>query len=228
MHFIKAIDYGFRKVIQVAINPGDPEAVHADGQPHTESAPVEGLVADAILAFKTEFGRAPKSWEWCQDCIYNWKHPTVDKNGSLVDQEFVWTGKDLKVGLNKWSNPAHDEQEIVSTRTKTWDELYQEIDAILGEHIIFGNAPRQAAPTLVSEVEPDFELVVTGEPYMEDGLAKLKYGVLQLGISKMSFIAMGEDQAGFNTDRDKKYSKAQKELLAIKSSKAEALAIVGS
>ena len=132
------------------------------------------------------------------------------------------------MGLNKWGNPAHDGQQVISVRAKTWDELYREIDDRLGTHAIFGDAPRQAAPALVPEVEPDFELIVAGEPYMEDGLAKLRYGVLRLGVPKMFFIAMAEDKAGFDADRDMKYAQAQQEILDAELELAQAQAIVSA
>lgn len=68
---IRAMDYGYRKVIVVCLNPDDPEAVHSDGTTHT-GAPPAGT--DPAL----------KPWEWCQDCTYNWQ---------LL--EFVWTDKEL-------------------------------------------------------------------------------------------------------------------------------------
>ena len=71
MKIIKAMDYGFRKVIVVCLNPEDPEAVHGDGSPHTGAAPVG---TDPSL----------RSWEWCHDCRYNWQV-----------REYVWTGDKL-------------------------------------------------------------------------------------------------------------------------------------
>ena len=68
---ISATDYGNRKVVRVCMNPDDPESVHSDGAPHN-GAPPAGT--DPTL----------KSWEWCQDCTYNWQV-----------LEFVWTGEEL-------------------------------------------------------------------------------------------------------------------------------------
>ena len=62
----------------------------------------------------------------------------------------------------------------------------------------------------------------------EDGLAKLRYGVLRLGVPKMFFIVMGEDEAGFDADRDMKYAQSQQEILNGELEPAQAQAIVSA
>ena len=64
---IKAMDYGYRKAITMALNPGDPEYVHDDGTAHP--APnTNGCVNVAGVP----------------GCHSNWKI-----------REFVWTGDEL-------------------------------------------------------------------------------------------------------------------------------------
>jgi len=70
---IKATDYGYRKVVAVCLNHDDSEAVHSDGTAHPST---EGPPAGTDPSLK--------SWEWCQDCIYNWQ---------II--RFDWTGEEL-------------------------------------------------------------------------------------------------------------------------------------
>jgi hypothetical protein len=129
--------------------------------------------------------------------------------------------------LNKWGNPVHDDQAVISTRPRTWDELYQEIDDRLGEHVIFGAATRQAAPDALPEVEPDFGLVPTGPTTMEDSKAVRRYKVLRLGESVRILIVTGSTRQEFQADRDEKYTAAQAEILAEEVAAETAAAIVG-
>ena len=159
----------------------------------------------------TETGKTP-----CKLCRYNW-----------VEHEEMFTREELLVGLNKWGNPAHDGQEAVSTRKKTWDELYNEVDERLDEHVSFGDVPRQAPPRLRAEVEPEFELKIVGGPYMEGDMAKQRYAVLYYGEAKMKFIAEGKTKADFLADMNKKYSESQATILKVAKEADQAKVIVG-
>ena len=64
MKIIKATDYGFRKVVQVVLNPDDPQWVHDDGP-----AP-EGHTGDTS-----------ESDTACHDCRMNWKVVEVKWDG---------------------------------------------------------------------------------------------------------------------------------------------------
>lgn len=74
MRVLRAKDYGNRKIITVALNPDDPEAVHValngTKSAHTGTAPA------GKEALKTQ--------EWCIDCVYNWQ-----------EFEMIWTGNEL-------------------------------------------------------------------------------------------------------------------------------------
>lgn len=70
MKIISAISYGFRTVIRVVTNPGDPESVHDDGSPHSGDPPED--VAPGL-----------RPWEWCHECRYNWDV-----------REFIWDRDD--------------------------------------------------------------------------------------------------------------------------------------
>lgn len=199
-----------RRVIYVVSNPDAPRSVHADDISHP--------------------GDEEVPWETCLDCIGNWQY--VGRDTSVVvaaahSNGWEWNREELQVGLIKWGNLAHDKQEIVSTRPKTWDELYLEIDDRLGEHAAFGDAPRQAVPVLIPEVEPDFELVRVGEASMDEQVATQLFHVLRLGDRTAEFVAEGTDSVSFAADRDAKYADAQVEILVLESNKAAALAIVG-
>ena len=92
MKIIKATDYGFRKVVQVAINDADPEAIHADGTAHVGN-PTTGAAGtedrarrDAVVA---EFDRPAKSWEWCSDCLFNWDVREFVFDGNKTDDEMI-------------------------------------------------------------------------------------------------------------------------------------------
>lgn len=218
MRIIDAKDYPNipRRVVTVVLNETDPETIHADGSPHVAppATPEQRARADSIRA---EFGREAKAWEWCQDCTFNWRI-----------EEFTFSREDLQVNLNKWGNPVHDGQEVVSARDKTWDELYTEVDERLGSHADFGAAVREAPPALVDETELDFESIASGEPYMEDGMARQRFGVLRRGVLKAHFIAEGADRSTFAGDKDAKFARAQDEILAIEQQQAAARAIVSA
>ena len=201
MKILETKDFGYRRVVRVLTNPEDAHWLHDDGQP----APADHT-GDTEETGKT----------LCQDCRDNWRI-----------EEVTFTREELTVNLNKWGNPVHDGQDVVSTRSRTWDELYQEVDGRLGQHVVFGDAPRQAAPALAPEVEPDFELVLIGEATMDGELATQGYHVLRLGVRADSFKAEGADADSFATDRNEKYAQAQEGILAMESGKAAALAIVG-
>ena len=68
---ISAMDYGYRKLIRVCMNPEQPGSVHEDGTEHTGSPPAG---TDPNL----------KAWEWCHDCRYNWQV-----------RELTWTGEEM-------------------------------------------------------------------------------------------------------------------------------------
>ncbi len=199
MKMLETQDFGYRRVVRVLTNPEDAHWLHDDGLP----APADHT-GDTEETGKT----------LCHDCRDNWRI-----------EEVTFTREELTVNLNKWGNPVHDSQDGVSTRSRTWDELYQEVDGRLGQHVLFGDAPRQAAPKFTPELEPDFELIMTGEPYMEDALAIQAYQVLRLGVRAAGFKAEGADGLSFAMDRETKYGKAQEEILARESGKATALAI---
>ena len=76
MKIIKATNYGFRTVVKVLLNPDAPEAIHADGSPHT-GKPTTAVTA----AFFGEFDRPPRSWEWCHKCTYNWQITEIQWDG---------------------------------------------------------------------------------------------------------------------------------------------------
>ena len=216
MKIIKATDYGFRRIVRVVTNDTDSEVVHSDGSAHRGDPTTPEEIA-RVDAYVTEFGIQPQSWEWCSNCTYNWKV-----------EEFTFTREELQVGLNKWENPVHDGQEVISTRDNTWDELYAEVDKRLGAHAEFGTSPRKAPPSLVDEIEPDFELVLAGEPYMEnnDGMAKQRFNVLRKGISKGTFIAQGQDNIAFSIDKATKFAKEQEQILTEEQEQIDVLVIV--
>ncbi len=210
---IFAADYGFRKVIRVVMDSTIPKWLHPiDGAEHTlltargHSLP-DGTPGplDPSLQAGTE----------CHTCVFN--HDV---------REFIFTHEKLQVGLNKWGNPVHGNQETIASRAKTWDELYSEVDNQLGKHVTFGKVPREKAPTLVEEVELAFELVKVGEASMDGDTAEQLFRVLRLGVVTATFIARGTDAISFAADRDEKYAESQTEILAIESNKAAALAIV--
>lgn len=231
MKILSTKDSPSLRVVRIVLNPDEPETIHLDGSLHTKVYPTELMDIlsqrniDILTLAKRELydarlldlqSRIVEPQEWCLKCIYNWQV-----------QEFTFNGEELEASLNKWGNPIHDGEEVVSTRAKVWDELYQEIDEQMGEHIVLGNAPRERVPTLAPEVELEFELVSVGDPYMENGLAMQRYKVLRLGMPKWDFIAAGADQATFTSSKDSKYAEAQEGILESETSKAVALAIVG-
>ena len=109
-------NYG-RASVTVLLNPTDPHWIHEDG-----------TVVPANHTGNTDEG---PGMVICMDCRNNWRTKVFSFHANV-----------LNVDLNKWGNPVHDGQEAVSTRDKTWDELYDEIDAQIGQHAVFGNAPR--------------------------------------------------------------------------------------
>lgn len=213
MKIVEVNDYPSipRRVIYVVNNPDSPRVLHADGNPHPDDE--------------------PEPWKTCKECRGNWEYVGRDRSEVKAAENIVngweWNGEELRVFLNQFGNPVHDEQEIVSTRAKTWDELYNEVDQQMGEHVTFGRAPREAAPALLDETEPDFALIPNGEPYMEEDMAKQRFNVLRLGIPQFRFIAEGGNNAGFVADRDAKFAESKDQILATEQSQADALAIVG-
>jgi hypothetical protein len=207
-----------RKVISVVENPDVPEWIHPNGNAHTAATAVNaaGIVEVGLAA-----GTA------CHACRNNW-----------VIHEILFTNDDLHVGLNKWGNPVHDGQEIVSTREKTWDEVYLEIDARVGVKVTRGTAPKQPAPTLVTEAEPDppppvvppdFSLVPIGAPYLklvgDDRITHRQYGVYRHGEASVTFTAFGSDKPAFQKSRQDLYEKTQAIILQAEADAATAVAI---
>ena len=224
MKIIETKDYPNipRRVIRVVLNPDDPKWVHADGSAHFSPVPTTGPESDAISAFRSEFAREPEPGEWCKQCRLNWRYA---QQGS--HDEFAFTGSELQVALNKWGNPVHDGQVIESFREKTWDELYLEIDAQVGERVVRTSMPSKKVPALQPEVEPDWELFPSGPARMEGDVAKRRFLVLRRGVRVGEFIAEGADTASFNTDRDTQYAELQAAILAQEVLEAQVISIAG-
>lgn len=216
MKIISAADYGYRKVVRVLVNPDDPEAIHADGSPHTGDPTTDRDIA-RVAAFRTEFGREPTSWEWCEDCRYNWDV-----------REFTFTGTELVVATNKWGNVAQEDQVSVESRARTWNEFYNEVEERLGEGIDRIGAPVAPAPATAPEAEPDFELILSGDPFMDGTLAKQRFLVLRRGVRAGDFVAEGENTDDFAANRGHQYVLAQTAALARESALVEAQVITGS
>jgi len=247
MKIVGAEDYPSipRRVVRVVMNPDEPKWVHGDGSTHTAAAPVlranskdaEKLAVATIEAFKAEFRRNPEPGEWCKDCHLN---------HHIVEQTF--TRDELEVGLNKWGNPAHDDQQVVSSRAKTWDELYAEVRERLAKDglpdpLDLTMAPREGPPSLVEEVEEEFDLVESGEAHMGDGVtaccrdgagrpiiakgAHQRYRVLHYGKEVGTFVAIGTSTTAFNKDMLFKYGQVQVAAGKQDDSRAKAEAIVG-
>jgi len=180
-----------RTVIRVVENPNDPRWVHVDTAGVATAAP------------RTHTGNTDKSGTICKLCRFNHRI-----------QEFTFTRGELDVALNKWGNPAHDNQPIATTRPRTWDELYQEVDARLRVHAEYDTAPRKAPPSLTPELEPDFELIPTGEPYMLGDTAHQRIKVLRYGQARKIVNVSGNTPAAFAEDKAEGYRMAQEQILA--------------
>ena len=212
MKILSATDYSYRKVIRVVEDDTIPEWVHQDSAGNWTVPHTPGLAVNAAGALE----RGLAAGTGCHACRYNWKVT-----------EHVVTDAKLEVGLNKWGNPAHDGQDVLTTRSRTWDELYAEVDQQLGRHADFGAAPRQASPPAVAEFEPEFELVAAGDPGLaDDGRAHQRYKVLRYGEAKMVMTAFGKTREAFLADRDTKYAMAKEQILEAETSRAAAAAIV--
>lgn len=213
MKILSATDYSYRKVIRVVEDDTIPEWVHQDSGGNWTVPHTPGLAVNAAGALE----RGLAAGTGCHACRYNWKV-----------REFIFTGNELEVSLNNWGNPVHDGQDEVSLRLKVWDELYAEVDGQLGEHAAFGVAPREAAPTAAPEVEPEFELMATGDPSIdEDGVVSQRYKVLHNGVATREPItASGETHDAFITDRDVKYAQAQEEINQEEEKRSKATAII--
>ena len=74
MKVIKATDYGFRKVIVVALNDTEDECIHPDGS-HV-CVDVEGK--------EIAIPEGKQCWEVCHQCRYNWR-----------TREFIFQGNKL-------------------------------------------------------------------------------------------------------------------------------------
>ena len=201
MEYLKAVAYDHKTAITVLINPDDPHWVHPDGQP--SPADHTGDTQDS------------PELTICKDCRNNWR-----------TQQFNFHQSELVVYLNKFGNPVRDDQEIVSSRIKAWDDLYDEIDARMGQHVIFADAPRQDSPAVNREVEPEFEYFINEPPTLADGIATQKFHILRRGEPAGTFIAEGADSASFAVDRDANYITKQTEIVAKELVHAEAMAIV--
>ncbi len=206
MRILSAIEYPAipRRVVRVVEKPDDPQWVHvaADGK--------------VTVSPRGHTGDTEAAGTVCDKCRSNWRV-----------REFTFTREELEVGLNKWGNPVHDGQDAVSSRPRTWDELYAEVDVRLGGHADFGDAPREAAPSARPEVEPDFELVIAGDPGLDDeGVAHQRYKVLRHGEAKMVLTAFGVDRSAFEQDRAAKYALAQLSIVEAGTAHDAALAIV--
>ena len=203
MRILETKDFGYRRVVRVVVNDTDPQWIHPDGR----DAPPDhtGDTEDRTKIV-------------CSDCRSNWRW-----------QEFTFTNQELLVGLNKYGNPVHGGQEIISHRPKTWDELYREIDVRIDEHVQFGSAPRQSAPALASEVEPDFELVKATSPQLDnDGVIKQRFSVNRKGKPAQDFFVPlpgGITKKQARSDRDEKYQEAQAAILKAEQMETEAMAL---
>jgi hypothetical protein len=180
-----------RRVVWVVLNPDDPRWVHPvigpDGPTEVFTPSPWGHTGDII-----------ESGTVCKECRFN--HQV---------EEFVFTRDELQLGLNKWGNPTHDDQQTVSSRDKTWDELYAEVDARLGEHVEFDDAPRESVPSLTPETELDFELIPTGDPHfghgccdLPDGEAHQRFKFLRLGKTVSTVFVAGSTKEEFVANRD--------------------------
>jgi hypothetical protein len=80
---IKATDYGYRKVMQVALNPDDPEWVHIVGEQVRDANGIGVLAADNSTPVLITSATVPdgETGRTCHNCRYNWNV-----------REFVWTG----------------------------------------------------------------------------------------------------------------------------------------
>ena len=83
MKVIKATDYGFRKVVQICLNPAEPEYIHRDG-----TAEHIGIVGHDAITHKPIYDRISiparvKSGEVCHKCVTNWR--TLEFVFSQVD-----------------------------------------------------------------------------------------------------------------------------------------------
>ena len=219
-----------RTVIRVVENPDDPHWVHEN-----KDSDGEGLGTFSPCP-RGHTGNTDEPGDLCHDCRNNWR--MIGPNGA---PEFTWDRGELYIGLNKWGNPIHDAQEIVSTRLRTWDEMYGEIEERLGEVLEYGDAPRQGAPSLVLEVELDFELEDQGEPHLgvilesggvccggEEGEAHQRYRVLRHGVRAGAVVAYGATAEEFQADRDAKYEAEKERIVAAEESRDVAKAIVGA
>lgn len=205
MEILSAIDYPAipRRVVRVVENPDDPQWVHIAANGIRTPSP------------KGHTGDTEATGVVCRECRSNWRV-----------QEFIFTGQELVVRENKWGNAAHDRQPRVSEHPKTWDEIYLEVDERVGEHVEFGGAVREAAPVFVSENEPEFELVIAGDPGMDGKIAHQRYKVLRHGEPKAVLTASGETHDEFQADLDKQYSEAQTMILDEEAQAGEAVAVI--
>ena len=90
---IKATDYGFRVVIDICMNPDDPESVHPG--PDGKTKPHDGVPP-------TGTDPSLRPWQWCLDCRYNWDV-----------REFVWTGEETYTRSTTGKRRAKTNTELI-------------------------------------------------------------------------------------------------------------------
>ncbi len=109
MKVIKATDYGFRKVIQICLNPDDPEWVHIVGEPlrGPDGTPISK--ADGTPELITDPNVPPgEDGTTCHNCRYNWKV-----------QEFIWTGEQLyTTGRNGQRRPKTNTELLAEIKSQ--------------------------------------------------------------------------------------------------------------
>lgn len=219
MRILEVKDYPSipRLVVRVVLNEREPKWVHPSGAPGTPDTPSPA----------GHTGDTAESANACKTCRLNWKV-----------QEFVFTGDELNLALNKWGNPTHAGEPAVSKRKATLDEIYAEVDRRLGGRAEFGNARREAPPALIPEAELDFEVQLAGEPRNNEGAWEQRVAVLRRGVPTLMYvIALTKETptgrifaspADVEADKAKVLADATVKILAQEAALAEAKAVAGS
>ena len=107
MIIIKATDYGFRKVVQVVMNPDDPQWIHEDGP-----------------APSGHTGDTTQSDTPCHDCRINWNVVEVKWDGDEMfsvnedGEKILKTDDDLVAEMKVQLIPAPDSQTMVGLKDR--------------------------------------------------------------------------------------------------------------
>ena len=107
MKIIKATDYGFRKVVQVVMNPDDPQWIHDDG-PAPEGHTGDTSESDAA----------------CHDCRINWKIVEVKWDGDEMynvaedGTKILKTDDELVAEILAKMSPQSDGQVIAALKDR--------------------------------------------------------------------------------------------------------------